>query len=271
MCDLPTEYQEQFHIPILPYRVHTEEGVFLDGTETETDGILTYMQSKGKNAYSQPPEIKDYEDFFAEQLLRAQYIIHITMTAISSRGYERAVEAAQSFDNVAVVDSTHLTTGMGLFVMTAKKLAASNMAPEAIIRALERTRDKISTSFIMGSTEYLARSGRIARPIDTICKTLMLHPVIKLKKGHMTVGDIKMGSHDAVLDKYITSILHDKATIDPSVVIITIAGFPLEKVDEVKAKVLNIIPFEKVYVQKASPTISTNCGPGSFGVMFMRK
>ena len=271
VCDLPTEYQVQFHIPILPYRVHTEEGVFLDGMETETDGILTYMQAKHKHAYSQPPEIKDYEDFFAEQLLHAQYIIHITMTGISSHGYAHAVEAAQSFDNVAVVDSTHLTTGMGLFVMEAKRLSAGNRGPDAIIRELNKLKPRISTSFIMGTTEYLARAGRIARPVDTICKALMLHPVIKLKKGHMKVGGIKMGSHDVVVDRYIRSILTDRSTIDTRVVIITIAGFPLEQVDDIKAKVLKIVPFEKVYVQKASPTISTNCGPGSFGIMFLRK
>ncbi len=271
VCDLPAEYQEQHHIPILPYHVHTEEGVFLDGAETETDGILAYMQSKRKKAYSEPPEVKDYEDFFAEQLLHAQYVIHITMTSISSQGYAHALEAAKSFNNVTVVNSTHLTTGMGLFVMEAKRLSSTNMGPEAIVQELDKIKEKISTSFIMGTTEYLARSGRISRPIDTICKALMLHPVICLKKGHMRVSDIKMGNHRVVVDRYIQTILKDRASIDRRVVIITIAGFPLEQIEGIRQKVLKIVPFEKVYVQKASPTISTNCGPGSFGLMFMRK
>ena len=271
VCDLPAEYQEQHRIPILPYHVHTEEGVFLDGKETETDGILAYMKAKGKKANSEPPDVKDYEDFFAEQLLHAQYVIHITMTSTASQGYVHALEAAKSFNNVTVVDSGHLSTGMGLFVMEAKRLSITNLGPEAIVDELNKIREKISTSFIMGTTEYLARSKRISRPIDTLCRTLMLHPVIRLKKGHMRVTDIKMGGQNVVLDRYIHSALKDKDSIDRSTIIITIAGFPLEQIEGIRKEVLDIIPFEKVYVQKASPTISTNCGPGSFGLMFMRK
>jgi len=193
------------------------------------------------------------------------------MTSISSKGYSHAIEAAKSFNNVTVVNSTHLSTGMGLLVMEAKRLSTTNMRPEAIVNELNNIKDKVSTSFIMGTTEYLARSGRISRPIDTICKTLMLHPVIHLKKGHMRVSDIKIGNHAVVVDRYIRTILKDRASIDLKAVIITIAGFPLEEIDSIKKKVLETIPFEKVYVQKASPTISTNCGPGSFGLMFMRK
>lgn len=271
VCDLPAEYQAQQHIPILPYRVHTEEGVFLDGLETETDGILDYMQAKRKKAYSQPPEVTDYEDFFAEQLLHAQYVIHITMTSHASKGYENAVEAAKSFNNVTVFDSGHLSTGMGLLVMEAKRLAATNIGPEGIVKELERLRDKISTSFIMGTTEYLARSGRISQPIDTICQTLMIHPIIVLKKGRMRIGGIKMGSHEVIVNRYINSTLHNRSGIDPRAVIITIAGFPLDQIEPIKEKVLKIVPFETVYVQKTSPTISTNCGPKSIGLMFMRK
>ena len=29
--------------------------------------------------------------------------------------------------------------------------------------------------------------------------------------------------------------------------------------------------FERVYLQKASSAIASNCGPGSFGLLFMRK
>lgn len=30
-------------------------------------------------------------------------------------------------------------------------------------------------------------------------------------------------------------------------------------------------PFERVYLQKASSAITSNCGPGSFGLLFMRR
>ena len=43
------------------------------------------------------------------------------------------------------------------------------------------------------------------------------------------------------------------------------------EVDEIKEKVLKIVPFEKVYCQKATSAIAINCGPGTFGLLFSRK
>ena len=58
--------------------------------------------------------VVDYERFFAEKLTEAQYVIHITMSKNVSQGYQNALEAAKSFENVTVVDSGHLSSGMGL-------------------------------------------------------------------------------------------------------------------------------------------------------------
>ena len=44
ISDLPRELVEKLHIPVLPYVVHTERGDFLDGIETDSDGVLSYIK-----------------------------------------------------------------------------------------------------------------------------------------------------------------------------------------------------------------------------------
>ena len=44
-----------------------------------------------------------------------------------------------------------------------------------------------------------------------------------------------------------------------------------KKLEYVQELVRQYCPFERVYVQKASSAIASNCGPGSFGLLFMRK
>ena len=41
----------------------------------------------GRKGYSQPPEVEDYERFFAKKLTEAQNIIHITMAKHISTAY----------------------------------------------------------------------------------------------------------------------------------------------------------------------------------------
>ncbi len=271
VCDIPEYLTERHQIAVMPYRVITEGGEFMDGVEAETEGILSYIGSRGKRARSESPEVADYEDFFAEQLTKAQYIIHIAMAQHASKGYANALEASRTFDNVIVVDSGHLSSGMGLMVLHAAEYAAEGLTTDEIVNELKRMKDRVRTSFIVDSTEYLARSGRISSKVHTICEMLMLHPVIVLKNSSMKVGAIRMGTKDYARRKYITSTLNVMGKIDKKILFITYTGMKREELKEIKEQVKDNVTFEKIIYQKASPAISSNCGPGSFGLLFMLK
>jgi len=271
VCDIPAYLTEKHQITVMPYRVITEGGEFLDGVEAETEGILSYIGERGKRARSESPEVADYEEFFAEQLTKAQYIIHIAMARNASKGYANALEASRTFDNVIVVDSGHLSSGMGLMVLRAAEYAAKGLTTDEIVNELKRMRERVRTSFIVDSTEYLARSGRIPSKVNTVCEMFMLHPVIVLKNSSMKVGAVRMGTKDHARRKYITSTLHVMGKIDKKTLFITYTGMKREELKEIEEQVKDKVTFENIIYQKASPAISSNCGPGSFGLLFMMK
>ncbi len=271
VSDLPAQFVERYQIVVNPYHVLTEDGEFLDGEEIETDGVLEYLTHSDGRVHSEAPDASCYEAFFAEQLTRAQHIIHISMAKEASRGYTNALEASGSFDNVTVVDSGHLSSGMGLIVYYAAQAAATGMSAEGVLREIERMKEKTKTGFVVENTEYLARSGRIPAKVHMICETCMLHPVIILKKSRMTVGAIHMGTRDRVWKKYIRQALRSPSRIDRKILFITYAGLRPQELDEIAARVREIVQFENVIYQKASPAISTNCGPGTFGLLYMVK
>lgn len=271
ICDLPEELVDKLHIPLHSYLVRTEHGEFLDRTEADCDSVLAYVADKKRHARSAAPSVESYEAFFAEQLTRAQYVVHITMSSVVSRGYTNAVKAAQVFQNVIVVDSAQLSSGTGLLVLAAcHRIASENMPAAALARELEKQRAKICTSFVMESTEYLARSGRISPHINRICQALLLHPVIVIKKGRMTVGSIKFGRCSTVWKHYIRFMLKNPNRIDRRILFITYAGLSSEELLDIRAQALRRVAFENVYFIKASSAISINCGPGSFGLLFTR-
>lgn len=69
--------------------------------------------------------------------------------------------------------------------------------------------------------------------------------------------------------KYITSTLRTAREIDTNTLFITHAGLTKEELTEIEEQVRNKVSFKNVIHQKASPAISTNCGPGTFGLLFM--
>ena len=270
VCDLPESLKKKLDISICPYYVCTDEGRFLDETEIKADSLLTHM-AKGQTGYSQPPEVEDYERFFAEKLTEAQNVIHITMARHVSKGYENALEAAKSFENVTVLDSGHLSSSMGLVVLHAVTMEENHASKTEIVDAVKKLRHYISSAFIIDSTHMMCQSGRLPKRIQILCDALLLHPVIVLKKSRMVVGSMEMGDFSHVAKRYIKKVLRETRSIDRRLLFITYSGMDEKRINYVQYLVQQYCPFERIYLQKASSATASNCGPRSFGLLFMRK
>ena len=270
VCDLPESFQRELGISVFPYYIRTEEGRFLDGLEISPDALLTHIAG-GHSAFSQPPDVGDYEKFFAERLTEAQNVIHISMAKHVSDGYRNALEAAKSFENVTVIDSGHLSSSMGLAVLCAAYMAEHHASRKEIVEAVKRIRHSISSTFIINSPHMMCQSGRLSKRIQILCDALLLHPVLRLKKSRMVLRRMSFGSFPHVTRKYIRRTLQDVKNIDPRILFITYSGMDEKKLRYIQDLVRQYCPFERVYLQKASSAIASNCGPGSFGLLFLRR
>lgn len=270
VCDLPESLIREFGISVCPYYVCTDQGRFLDEIELKTDELLEHMSAGNKGA-SQPPSVEDYEKFFAQQLTEAQYIVHVTMAKHVSNGYYNALEAAKSFENVTVLDSGHLSSSMGLAVLYAASMAEMHASRTEIVKAVKKLRRHISSAFIIESTHMMCQAGQISKRIQILCDALLLHPVIVLRNSRMMVGGMEMGSFTHVAKRYVRKALQNPRNIDRRILFITYAGMDSRRVQYIQELVKQYCPFERIYLQKASPAIASNCGPGSFGLLFMKK
>ncbi len=270
VCDLPESLKKKYHISVCPYYVCTDEGRFLDEEELKADELLLHI-AEGWSGYSQPPEVEDYEQFFAEKLTEAQNVIHITMAKHVSEGYNNATEAAKSFENVTVIDSGHLSSSMGLIVLFAISMAENHASKTEIVESVKRLRNHVSSTFIIDSTHMMCQAGRISKRVQVLCDALLLHPLIMLRKSRMVVRGLTMGDFTHVAKSYVRRVLIDSRNIDRRILFITYAGMDEEKLQYIQDVVNQYCPFEKVYMQKASSAVASNCGPRSFGLLFMRK
>ena len=270
VCDLPESLKRGLGIRVCPYYVCTDQGRFQDNSELMADELLAHL-AEGRSGISQPPRVEDYERFFAQRLTEAENVIHITMAKHVSEGYRNAVEAAKSFENVTVIDSGHLSSSMGLSVLYAAGMAENHASRDEIVRAVKKLRRYISSAFIIDSTHMMCKAGQISRKVQILCDALLLHPVIVLRNSRMSVSSMEMGSFYHVIKGYVRKVLRNAGSIDRRILFITYAGMDEKSLQYIQTLVKQYCPFEKVYLQKASSAIASNCGPGSFGLLFMKK
>jgi len=271
VADLHSDIIEKYGIAILPHKVRTVEGIFKDGREIDTLGVIKYMEESENTAIPVGPTVKEAEEFFAKQLANSNNVVHISISSkVENTGYGPAMEAAKSFDNVFIVDSAHLSSGQGLLVIEACRMAEEGKSAEEIVKRVEQLRKKIHTSFIVDNLDFLARAGQVSTGTANIVKSLMGRPVLKLRKGTMGLGMTYFGSRESAWRSYINSTLSSGA-IDTRILFVTYVGLSKRDTDWIKAQIEKKIKFDEIYFKQASPAIAANCGAGTFGLLYREK
>ena len=271
ICDLPKDLLERFHIRLMYCYVRTNEGRFCDLFEISSDSLLAYLQKEGNHSHSSTADPSEYEYFFAETLAEAEHVIHITATTNLSGAYPNATQAAKTFDNVTVIDSAHISSGHGLMVLHAARLAEEGHSVDEICQALDEFRERVFSNFLVPGTATLHRNGKVSGAVHRLCTALNLHPVLSMNRNRLGLCWIESGNMQRVVRQYIRKLFKHGRQIDTRILFVTYAGCSVKQIDEIVATVGRYITFDEIVLQKASATVSSNCGIGTFGLMFVRK
>ena len=268
VVDLPNDVIRQLGIPVMHYFVNTEYGHYEDMVEIHSDSLLSYIE-KDQYAKSEAPTVGEYETFFGNLLEEAEQVLHISIASESGKGFENASQAAAGFSHVQVFDSGHLSSGTGLMVMHAANMVLKNKDLDEILQSLEAIQPKIQTSFILDSSKQLYRSGLLNKQVWKMTEMLQCHPVLALHKKKIVPAAIFFGNTQDVYKKYIHAQMARWSPIDQKVLFITSAGCSKETKDMILEEVQKYKKFDQIYMQEASAAITSNCGAGCFGLIYM--
>ena len=168
-----------------------------------------------------------------------------------------------------VFDSGHLSSGTGLMVMHAANMVLKNKDLDEVLQSLEAIQPKIQTSFILDSSKQLYRSGLLNKQVWKMTEMLQCHPVLALHKKKIVPAAVFFGNTQDVYKKYIHAQMARWSPIDQKVLFITSAGCSKETKDMILEEVQKYKKFDQIYMQEASAAITSNCGAGCFGLIYM--
>ena len=271
MTDMPEDVIEDLDIKISPFRVITDEGVFLDNIDLDSDEVVRYMGEENRIVESLPATYDDFVKFFTRELKNAHHIIYITISSTASIEYETVTKAAALFENVTIINSELFSSATGILAMIAGKLAKQNLPVDRIISELEEAKKLIHCSFVIRDTGTMAKRGQISSMANSIMKSLWIRPVLSLKNDKLGLGKILLGNSRKCYEKYIKHALSMKVKPNTDLAFITSVGMSEEDLTWITEMVKERVPFKNIIYKKASAGIASNCGPGTFGILYMDK
>lgn len=269
-CDLSPELIVANDIRIFPLRVILGSETYRDGIDITPQEIFAYVEKTGVLPKTSAPNTEDYLKFFAPLVEEGNTVIHFNISSGASASHDFASAAAREIGkNIFVVDSHALSTGQGLLVMKACDLRAEGRSAQSIYDIVNGLREKVNTSFIPDTLDYLYKGGRCSALSYYGSKVLSIHPQIAMKGGKLYPKAKYIGSMTRCLKKYVSDLAEEYSAYDATRCFITHSNADPELVVRAKELTRELFRFNEVIETVAGSIITSHCGRNTIGVLFI--
>ena len=269
-CDLSKDLLEKYDISILPLHILLGETEYRDGVDITPEEIFRWSDENKTTPKTSAPSMTEAMEVMKPFLDEGREIICFSISDSMSTSGNVMRLAAEELE-VTVINSANLSTGIGLQVIQAALLSAEGKTRAQITAAIEEIRPRVRASFTVDTLTYLYRGGRCNAVAALAGTMLKLHPRIVVEDGAMDASKKYRGKLSSVILSYTKDMEDDLKNAVPDRVFITHSGVPEEIIETAKEAVRQYQNFEEICVTRAGCTVSSHCGPGTIGVLFLHE
>ena len=272
-CDLSKELIEKYDITILPLHIHLDEEEYQDGVTITPDEIYTWADANNTTPKTSAASMVEVTELFEPYIKNGDEIIAFSISSTMSANnnvMRLAAEDLEAEDTIHVIDSANLSTGIGLLVIEAAIMAKEGHTADEIVARIEELKPLVSASFVVDTLTYLHRGGRCSSVAALAGGALKLHPKIVVEDGKMAANKKYRGKMNSVILSYAKDLEEDLKMAKKDRVFITHSGCEDSIINEMRNYLESLEKFDEILVTRAGGVISSHCGPGTLGILFIK-
>ena len=271
-CDLSPELVERYHISVLPLNILLGDAEYQDGVNINPDQIFTWSDANKTTPKTSAPSVDGAMDLLKTYLNQGDEIVFFCISekfSTCANVIRMVVGSLDAEDKVTVVDSMNLSTGIGLLVIEAAIMAEAGHTRAEIQQHIEKLRPLVRASFVVDTLVYLYRGGRCSGLAAMAGSMLKLHPEIVVRDGAMMPAKKYRGKLDSIILHYAKDMEAELLSARTDRVFITHSGCDKAVVDSVRSYLESLNHFDEILETRAGGVISSHCGPGTLGILFI--
>jgi len=271
-CDLSSDLIRRYDIDIVPLYVNFGEDSFRDGVDLTVPQMYAQVKERGflpKTAAATPG---DFLSVFQNYVDQGIDILYLGIGAKFSATLQSATLAKNELPGgrIFLVDSANLSSGSGLLLLKAASFRSAGDPIETVVDKIRDLVPKVRTQFVINTMEYLYKGGRCTALAAIMGTILKIKPIIKVKDGAMHVGKKPHGRIQAGLDVLVDEVLELKDQLDPEHLMVT-HSLAHESSRYIVERLKGVLPVENIHVTDAGCVISSHCGEGCIGILYILK
>lgn len=221
--DLPKDLLKELDIEVLPVLINFGEESYLDGVEIELPEVFERIERGDVFPTTAQITPNRFIEVYKKYLDEGYKVLSIIMSSGMSGTYQSACLAKQMLEteDVYIVDSQTITSGLGLLVIKAAKLRDSGMPISEIAEEIEDLKSHINSSLSFESLDNLVRGGRLPKAVSVVTGILGIRLILEVRDGVMALKDKVRGNKKAA-KKIISDIEKFKPRKDLPVILINL-------------------------------------------------
>lgn len=273
-CDLTDEILQRYDIDILPLYIHLGEKEYKDRLEIQPEDIFSWSNDNNTTPKTAAPSIEDAIEAMKPYVEKGDEILMFAISedmSATANVMRLAAEHLNYKEHVHVIDSASLSTGNGLLIVEAAIMAENKVPVKEIVDAIEELKPDVRASFVVDTLTYLHRGGRCSATTALAGSLLKIKPSIIVKDGKMDADKKYRGKLNKVILQYVQDMEQELLHAKKDRVFITHSGCDREIVDSVRAYLESLEHFGEIIETRAGSVISSHCGPGTLGVLFIKE
>lgn len=265
----------KMHVIGMPYTVKGEEHVYDYGKNTDAKEFFDLMRS-GEIVTTSALNSQDYLNYFEPVLAAGNDVLYIHFSSELSGTFNYMNTAINILKEkypkrkITVFDTKNISLGAGLIAIEACKLHNAGKSDEEVIEFCKSFASKVAVYFYVDTMTYLRRGGRISAVTAFFGGALNIKPILQVTpEGKLEKLSAIKGSKKAMeflYNKFLTEYSGDDK-YEVFVIDADSDTIASELCEKIKAS------GKKVNVRRLSigPVIGAHAGPGTVGVIFVKK
>ena len=275
-CDLSKELVEELNLEVVPLLVSYEgsDEAFRDGVDITLDQIKEKEKQTGKLPSTSAVGPAIYSELFDKYISEGYSIIFTGIGSTLSANQQSATlgrNACKDPEKVTIIDSLNISSATGLLILKIRDLVEAGKSREEIKEICDKDYvPNLRAQFSINTMDYLIKGGRCSQLAGFVVKLLSIKPIIKVVDGKLIVGKKPIGHIKMSVKTQFDDMMKEISDVDMDYCMVT--GFDN---DDTEKYIVDMIEknckFKHVYAQKCGSVIGSHCGPGTTGILYLKK
>lgn len=258
----------------MPYTLKDQEYVYDFGRDFDAKKFYDEMRG-GEVVTTSALNTQDYIDYFEPVLASGEDILYVHFSRELSGTFNHMEVAIEELKKkypdrkITCFDTRNICVGAGIQAIEACKLHNAGASDEEVVKFLTEFKDKVAIYFYVDSLQYLKRGGRISAMSAVMGSMLNIKPILSVNAGKLEKLTTVKGTKKAL--DYMVSRFENEYLDDDKYEVFVLDADNKQIGDELAEKIRNTgkkVSIRRIFV---GPVIGAHAGPGTVGVVFVKK